>query len=165
MGALQEENTIGARITHIRARMSQREFASQLGVPLRTYQTYEQGQREPDLRTLLGLHARGWDLNWVLAGDGNPRRADADRPARLAVGETRAVWPTESGLRQAVELAETALAGEPRMAPEGYARLLTLIHGALESGLPAEQVLAFARPAARGLRAVGADAGSAGAAD
>lgn len=162
MGLPPEENTIGMRLTHIRAQLSQREFASQLGVPLRTYQTYEQGQREPDLRTLLGLHARGWDLNWVLAGDGRPRRDDADRPARLAVGEAPAVWPTEGGLRQAVELAETASAGESRMAPEGYARLLTLIHGALESGLPAEQVLAFARPAARGLRTAEAEAGNAG---
>ncbi len=61
-------------------------------------------------------------------------------------------------LTLAVQLAEEALEGR-RLEPADYAQLVMLIHSALVNGLPSAQVLAFARPASRGLR--GKDDGSA----
>lgn len=68
---------VGARLAHIRARISQREHSEALGVPLRTYQNYERGEREPDLRTLIALVALGWNANWLLTGEGPERLGDA----------------------------------------------------------------------------------------
>ena len=64
----------------------------------------------------------------------------------------------------AVQLAEEALDGK-RLEPEDYGQLVNLIHGALVNGLPSAQVLAFARPAARGIRGLesdGSDVGGSG---
>ncbi len=50
----------------------------------------------------------------------------------------------------AVQLAQEALDGRT-LAPADYAELVDLIYDALVNGLPSAQVLAFARPAARGI--------------
>jgi len=70
--------SIGGRLAFIRGSTSQRIYAEQIGIPLKTYQTYEQGKRDPDLRTLASLHERGWNLNWVLMGEGE-KRLDAQK--------------------------------------------------------------------------------------
>lgn len=53
-------------------------------------------------------------------------------------------------LKVAVQLAEEALDGRT-LVPADYAELVDLIYDALANGLPSAQVLAFARPAARGI--------------
>lgn len=147
-------DTIGQRMTHIRASESQRQFAEALGVPLRTYQNYEQDKREPDLRTLAGLHSLGWNLNWVLTGEGSER---LEALSTNVVRDNSAGYPASSqpvrtaDITLAVQLAEEALEGK-RLGPEDYGQLVGLIHDALVNGLPNAQVLAFARPAARGIR-------------
>jgi len=163
-------------MAHIRASASQREFAEELGVPLRTYQNYEQDKREPDLRTLIGLHERGWNLNWVLAGSGSERlealgykALHAREEADLRVREEGPLYQSQAARSQdiklAVQLTEEALDGG-RLEPADYATLVSLIHDALVNGLPSAQVLAFARPAARGIRGQddGTDVGGSGAA-
>lgn len=142
--------TLGERVAHIRASFSQRAFAEELGVPLRTYQTYEKNQREPDMRLLAGLFQRGWNLNWVLFGEG-PDRLDAhqESPNELSGKDSQALRPDD--LTMAVTLAQEALDGRT-LPPDKYGTLVTLIYDALVNGLPSAQVLAFAQPAARGLR-------------
>jgi len=72
-------------LAFIRGSVSQRIYAEQIGVPLKTYQTYEQGKRDPDLRTLAGLYERGWNLNWVLMGKGTKRLdAPQEKPSNSA---------------------------------------------------------------------------------
>ena len=53
-------------------------------------------------------------------------------------------------LKMAVQLAQEALDGRT-LVPADYAELVDLIYEALVNGLPSAQVLAFARPAARGI--------------
>ena len=55
----------------------------------------------------------------------------------------------QATLSLAVQLAEEALEGK-RLEPPDYGQLVSLIYDALVNGLPSAQVLAFARPAARG---------------
>lgn len=149
--------SIGQRLTHIRASVSQRQFAEELGVPLRTYQNYEQDKREPDLRTLLGLHGRGWNLNWLLTGEGQERLEalqDKELEDSEPVKKPSSQIPRLESLKLAIQLAEEALDGG-KLEPADYAQLVTLIHDALVNGLPSAQVLAFARPAARGIGEIG----------
>ncbi|WP_343236540.1 helix-turn-helix transcriptional regulator [Stenotrophomonas acidaminiphila] len=137
--------------------MSQRAYAEQIGVPLKTYQTYEQGKREPDVRTLAALYEGGWNLNWVLMGEGNERReALQDKPFAESgsVKEPSSQLPRMETLTLAVQLAEEALDGG-KLGPADYGQLVALIHEALVNGLPNAQVLAFAKPAARGIRGSG----------
>jgi transcriptional regulator with XRE-family HTH domain len=140
---------IGNRLAHVRAQASQRAHADALGVPLRTYQNYERGEREPDVRTLLALQERGWRVDWLLTGDG-PERLDAtgvaesDRPAygsQEMSGET---------LMVATELADEALAGLWLPSRRRF-DLVALIYDALVKGLPYAEIIAFARPAAQDL--------------
>ncbi|MBB5881186.1 transcriptional regulator with XRE-family HTH domain [Xanthomonas arboricola] len=133
--------------------MSQRAYAEKLGVPLKTYQTYEQGKREPDLRTLEAIWDQGYDLHWLLFGS----EEDSEKPLRYkgsspdeAVGHALSQSPRLESLTLAIQLAEEALDGG-RLEPADYAQLVSLIHDALVNGLPSAQVLAFARPAARGI--------------
>lgn len=114
-------------------------------MPLKTYQTYEQGKREPDLRTLEGLYDAGWSLHWVLLGEGPEKRDGLQSHENKA---SQGVRPEDVSL--AVQLAEEALEGK-RLEPPDYGQLVGLIYDALVNGLPSAQVLAFARPAARGL--------------
>lgn len=149
--------SIGGRLTHIRGSESQRAYADQIGVPLKTYQTYEQGKREPDLRTLLGIYERGWNLHWVLTGQGEERLSSFsvnELEGSGGVKKPSSQSPRLDEIRLAVQLAEEALNGG-KLEPAEYAQLVTLIYDALVNGLPDAQVLAFARPAARGLHNAG----------
>ncbi|QWN20108.1 XRE family transcriptional regulator [Xanthomonas citri] len=144
---------IGGRLAHIRGSMSQRSYAERLGIPLKTYQTYEQGKREPDLRTLEAIWDQGFDLHWLLFGS----EEEGNKPLRgkgLVTDETADTSPSQpprfESLTLAIQLAEEALDGG-RLEPADYAQLVSLIHDALVNGLPSAQVLAFARPAARGI--------------
>lgn len=133
---------IGDRLTHIRADSSQKTHASTLEVPLRTYQNYERGDREPDLRTLLALVEQGWNANWLLTGEGPERLSQL----QVAEGDGSQELSGEH-LSVAVELADEALRGLwlPR---RRYWDLVALIYDALTQGLPYAEVIAFARPAA-----------------
>lgn len=86
-----ESAEVGDRLRHVRASKSQKAWARELGVPLRTYQNYERGDREPDHRTLVALHERGWSIIWLLTGVGPLRieqltTAQRDFQAGLADG-------------------------------------------------------------------------------
>lgn len=98
---------IGARIEHIRASRSQRDFAAGLGIPLRTYQNYERGEREPDLRVYLATLRMGWNINWLLTGEG-PERLEA--LSGKGFSGSQAVRVDGETLRDSVEAVDAALA-------------------------------------------------------
>ncbi|WP_236546115.1 helix-turn-helix domain-containing protein [Stenotrophomonas sp. 364] len=133
-------------------------MAQRLGVAKRTYQNYERGERLPDAEFLSGLVASGWNANWVLTGAGDERLSASEvgvgAAASTSGGMSQPARPEDITL--AVQLAEEALDGA-RLEPEDYGRLVALIYGALVSGLPSAQVLAFAKPAARGIRGSGSE--------
>jgi len=136
---------IGTRLERARGRRNQGEMADALGVHKNTYARWERGQREIGAEALAALAAEGWNINWLLTGAG-PERLDS---LRQASGHD------SQGLRQpdlimAVQLAQEALDGDT-LAPPDYAQLVALIYDALVHGLPSAQVIALARPAARGL--------------
>lgn len=153
-------NDLGGRLRHIRASRNQQEMADEMGVAKRTYASYERNERIPDATMLVPLILEGWDGNWLLTGAGAERRnalQDKDSGGNEAVPSASQPMRSED-LTLAIQLAEEALDGK-RLEPADYAQLVTLIHSALVNGLPSAQVLAFARPASRGLR--GKDDGSA----
>lgn len=76
--------------------------------------------------------------------------AAAQAAAAEAAPQSQSHAVRRDALRMAVQLAEEALDGRT-LAPADYAELVDLIYDALVNGLPSAQVLAFARPAARGI--------------
>lgn len=72
------------------------------------------------------------------------------RQASETASESHSQPLRRDALTMAVQLAQEALDGR-HLDPPDYAELVDLIYGALVNGLPSAQVLAFARPAARGI--------------
>lgn len=120
----------GARLAGVRGRESQAAFAARLGVHKNTLGKYERGEREIGAEALLALVRMGWNANWVLAGEGQPRlSAAAPRIAEPAASE----YPSGRGLdqarlRTAIELVERALGGS-EIDPRAKASLVETIYG------------------------------------
>ena len=74
---------IGERLKAIRekARLSQTEFAERLGVVLRTYASYERGERSLSVEVLKALHDEFHvDPMWLLSGpEPEPRKSGSDK--------------------------------------------------------------------------------------
>lgn len=73
---------IAARLREVRAALeiTQAQMAARMRVKLRAYQTYEAGERQPRASDLAPLTEVGIDLNWLLAGTGQMRRAAPAAP-------------------------------------------------------------------------------------
>lgn len=137
---------IGARLAHIRAGESQDSHAADLGVPLRTYQTYEQGKREPDLRTLLGVVRKGWNANWLLTGEG-PERLEAVAVAENPAGYGSQLVSEEHltlALSQVIEVLQDK---ELPMPPAKQAELVMAVAELHAEGIPEAKILRFVRAA------------------
>ena len=65
---------IGARLIHVRGNQSQSSFAKSIGLHKNTLGNYERGDREIGGSALAALVALGWDANWLLTGQGQPRQ-------------------------------------------------------------------------------------------
>lgn len=137
---------IGARLIQIRGDWSQADFAPCLGVHKNTLGAYERGEREVGALVLMGLWASGWNINWVLSGEGNERNYERQYVQMLAEAESSQAVSAEH-LSIAVELADEALKGLwlPR---NRYYDLVALIYDGLTQGLPYAEIIDFARPAA-----------------
>lgn len=120
----------GARLASVRGRESQAAFAARIGVHKNTLGKYERGEREIGAEALLALVRMGWNANWVLTGEGQPRlSAAASRiaePAPSGYPAGRALDPTR--LRSAIELVERALGGS-EIEPRAKASLVETIYG------------------------------------
>ena len=140
-------SSIGARLKYIRNYLSQKQFAEELNIALSSYQLYERDERPLPSNLLETLIGRGYNANWLLTGQG-PERLESLSDAVLA--PSQALRPET--LTMAVTLAQEALEGKT-LDHGDYAELVSLIYDALANGLKGAQVLAFAKPAARGLGA------------
>ena len=67
------ESGVKARLAHTRGGVKQADFAARLGVHLNTYSRWERGERAPDAYALAVLAAEGWNINWLLTGEGSER--------------------------------------------------------------------------------------------
>lgn len=141
---------IGLRLVLIRGQEPQSRFAETVGVHKNTLGSYERGEREISALALARLVELGWNSNWVLTGKGPEQMTSVQSEEPVAQGDPSQPLRPEA-LRVAIQLAEEALDGG-QLEPEDYAELVTLIYDALVNGLPSAQVLAFARPAARGIK-------------
>lgn len=135
---------LSERLTIIRGQMSQATFAPILGVHKNTVGIYERAESEIGAESVANLVKLGWNANWILTGDGPERLSDA------VSGPSQSLRPDT--LKMAVTLAQEALDGLT-LDPGDYAELVSLIYDALHNGLESARVLAFAKPAARGLGA------------
>ena len=67
---------IGARLLVVRGGDTQEGMATRMGVYKNTYSRWERGEREPSASDLVHLVAEGWNINWLLTGEG-PERLEA----------------------------------------------------------------------------------------
>jgi transcriptional regulator with XRE-family HTH domain len=67
--------SIGDRLKMIRKEMelSQAKLADELSIHLRSYVSYEQGQRQIPQSVMLQLLEKGYNIHWLLTGEGNMR--------------------------------------------------------------------------------------------
>jgi hypothetical protein len=103
-------------------------MAAVMGIAPRTYAYYEKGIREPNALALSPLVREGWNLNWLLTGEG---------PERL--NDPRALVPSQDlsarELTIALELAEEKLRNEGLWLPKSdFSELVLLILEKLREG-------------------------------
>ncbi|WP_295936942.1 hypothetical protein [uncultured Xanthomonas sp.] len=150
----QELSKIGERLTLIRGRASQATFAPLVGIHKNTLGTYERGEREPGALALSGYAALGWNINWVLTGEGE-ERIEALQEKGFAVREPAARYQSQTvsdeNLTIALELADKVL-GDGYLPRPRYARLVRLIYEGITGGLPVAEVLQFGERAGRALQ-------------
>lgn len=81
MSLLIDLEAIGQRISGLRGKISQADFAAKLGIDRKTVGTWERGERLPDTRALLVLwNEFDADPAWVLTGSGfAPATSDDER--------------------------------------------------------------------------------------
>jgi transcriptional regulator with XRE-family HTH domain len=61
---------LGIRLKQIRKNLSQKEFAKKFGIPFRTYQRYEYGERMPPLEVLEKIVKQAKvKISWLLVGE------------------------------------------------------------------------------------------------
>ncbi|MFM2042080.1 MAG: hypothetical protein RLY86_656 [Pseudomonadota bacterium] len=91
----ERKGVIAERLAEERGRLglTQREFAHQMGVGLRTYSTYEAGHRSPSLDSLAPLIAIGVDLNWVAGGERASGAAPPAKDGLAAIGPEFVLLP------------------------------------------------------------------------
>lgn len=72
-------HTLAAALKHWREllKLSQAAMATQLRMPLRTYQDYERGHRAPGAEAMEAFARAGIDTNWLLTGEGPMFRQQA----------------------------------------------------------------------------------------
>lgn len=137
-----EDESLPKRLMSLIGERSVRSFALASGVSQTVIRKYLSGESEPTRPALVSMaRTGGVGVGWLAAGEGAPQET-AQQSQSHAV--------RRDALKMAVQLAQEALDGRT-LAPADYAELVDLIYDALVNGLPSAQVLAFARPAARGI--------------
>lgn len=66
-------NSIGSRLIYIREDESRASFANRIGVHKNTLGNYERDDRSPDAEFLGKLHRLGFNINWIVSGEGQIR--------------------------------------------------------------------------------------------
>ena len=101
------QGSIAERLAHIRGHRSQAAFAQVIGIHKNSWGNYERGEREIGAEALTRLAAEGWNINWLLTGEG-PERLEALSGAGFS--RSQAVRVDGETLRDSVEAVDAALA-------------------------------------------------------
>lgn len=150
---------IGERLTRIRGQQSQAAFAPMVGIHKNTLGTYERGEREAGAGALAGYAALGWNINWVLTGEG-PERLEAlqdkgsgdDSPQSqdLSLETLKLAVQTVEEARQIVSLS---------LSPEKAGEVVSLVYQLLCSGLAEAEIIPITRQALKVAKGDAVDAG------
>ncbi len=126
------------RLAHVCSTMTNAQAADFLGVSARSVTNYVNGVRPPDAGTLARVARAGWNINWLLTGEGAER---ADQ-----VAETRASYGSqdlsEADLNVALEYTDDIIrATRATYVPRSlYAKLLRLMYQGVAQGLPVAEI-------------------------
>lgn len=141
---------IGARLGDIRASLglTQPRFAALLGASHKSYTRWERGVREPSVEGLQALVMQGWNVNWLLTGEG-PNRLEAlpDKGFQASEGVRK---PSSQSvvsphLKMALSMVEDELAQKQAYLPPGRrVDAAVLVCELLAKGLPEAEVVALA---------------------
>lgn len=137
---LSTEDGIGGRLRYIRAGRNQPEMAKHLQVSPRTYGYWERNERSPDTVALEQLVRDGWNINWLLTGEGPERLKDlagapdsqAERMARVSIAV------------QLLREAEDAAGTPPRWTPGQQGEATAILVRLLEIGTATAEVRSIA---------------------
>lgn len=148
--AKQELAPIGSRLAEIRSHsgLSQAAFAQLLGVAFRSYTRWERGVREISIEGLQALIGAGWNVNWLLTGQGHERlEALQHKGSEASMGaknpSSQAV--VSPNLKIALRMVEDALAEKQAYLPPGRrVDAAVLVCELLAKGLPEAEVVMLA---------------------
>ena len=111
-------------------------MASILAVSSKTYGLWERSERTPDADALLNLWLRGWNLNWLISGQGPERLEGAFQ------SDSQDLSPTD--LSMAIQLANEKIAASGLApTPEQYGKFVLLLYQVLHGGLPDAEIHDF----------------------
>lgn len=83
MSSTYEDSAVGERLSEIRSdeRLTQQQFANALGLPLRTYQNYERGERPITKDLIIALISK-YRVHpaWLLLGEGEKKGKTSEKP-------------------------------------------------------------------------------------
>lgn len=139
---------IGERLAYIRSGTAQPVQAAALGVHATTYGRLERGEREVGADVLARLADAGWNIGWVVTGQG-PERLSALQDKGLE-GTVGAKNPSSQSvvsphLKMALSMVEDALAQKQAYLPPGRrVDAAVLVCELLAKGLPEAEVVALA---------------------
>lgn len=129
---------VGSRLVSIREQSNTDRpgMARALGVSVSTYGRFERGDREIGAKPLALLGSMGWNLNWVVRGNG------AERLEAAFQSQSQDLSPTD--LSMAIQLANEKIAASGLApTPEQYGQFVLLLYKVLEGGLPNAEITDF----------------------
>ena len=159
-----EWEAVGRRIASIRGQTKQPDRAVQLGVSKTTYGRWERGVREIGTDGMAALVKEGWNVNWILTGDG-PERLNTLQDKALSIAEDArgyASHPVSADhLTIALEMAEGKLEQEKLWLPKrDFAELVLLILEKLQEEWSYKRIREFVGEELKRLSKGESDAGS-----
>ena len=123
---------VGMRLAHTRGSATQGDYATHLGVHVNTYSRWERGERGPDSHAMTLMAIDGWNITWLLTGEGPERWKDLETSAFSASHDL-----SEEHLSIAMQLADKKIHAERRNPSyDQYARFVALIYEGISKGLP-----------------------------
>lgn len=127
---------IGERLRTVRSQRSQVDIAAQLGVSTKTYGLWERAERAPDASALVALAKEGWNVHWLVTGDGQDRLEAAFQSGSQDL--------SPADLSMAIQLANEKIAASGLApTPEQYGQFVLLLYKVLEGGLPTAEITDF----------------------
>ena len=125
-------NSIAERLRYAREKMGigQVDAASKFGIPVSSYRKYESGPSEPGSEAMAGITRAGINVHWLLTGEGEMLRSDAQPRSAPSVTSTDFDRPR---FLLAIEAVEEGLeAADRTMSPDKKAELFLAVYDLME---------------------------------